>query len=60
MQKERKQNCFNARLEGVEFEAFCALGQKEREILEIATQKFGISQNTVQIKFYTLRVALQI
>lgn len=44
MQKERKQNCFNARLEGVEFEAFCALGQKEREILEIATQKFGISK----------------
>ncbi|MBX7491087.1 YifB family Mg chelatase-like AAA ATPase [Helicobacter turcicus] len=43
-QRERGQGCFNARLEGAEFENFCALLQEEQEILEKAIQKFGISK----------------
>lgn len=43
-QKERKQSCFNARLQDAEFEHFCALCKTDQEILEKAIQKFGISK----------------
>ncbi|WDL69822.1 YifB family Mg chelatase-like AAA ATPase [Helicobacter winghamensis] len=43
-QKTRKQSCFNARLQGIEFERFCTLEYNEQEVLEKAIQKFGISK----------------
>ncbi|WP_299545745.1 YifB family Mg chelatase-like AAA ATPase [uncultured Helicobacter sp.] len=43
-QKQRKQSCFNARLQGAEFESICTLHKTEQEILNKAIQKFGISK----------------
>ena len=42
-QKERGQECFNARLKNTEIERFCKLGSEEEKILEMAINRFGIS-----------------
>lgn len=54
-QKTRNQKCFNARLEGENLKSFCILGDQEKEILELAKERFSLSSRGVNKILRTAR-----
>ena len=54
-QKTRNQKCFNARLEGENLKDFCALGNQEQEILELAKDRFSLSYRAINKILRTAR-----
>lgn len=44
LQKQRGQNCFNARLEGSDLEKYCQLDSTTHQTLELACSRFGLSK----------------